>query len=192
MIRIRPKGMTTTFAKLGKLAGQAKAEQQRIERLQRAAEQLRQIQYQREIRELQHKWEIEAFNRSKAWALEKMEIASRMDFQQQEANKQQKQAELNAKIKAIQESNILNEEEKSLWVAQIKTGVPVATTAMRQTTRQPSATQQMSNILAQITAETPISPPTEKRIRVVSPEGKKGTILENEWGMYKSRGFERI
>jgi len=121
------KGLVGAYGQLGKLAGEAKAEQQKAERLERAAERLQQMQLSREKMMLNRQWDIEAYNRSKQWELEKMEIASRLDFQNQEERRQRDSEELEAKKKAIRESQILGNKEKQLWITQLESGLPVAT-----------------------------------------------------------------
>lgn len=146
-IRIRPAGMTAAYGQLGKLAGEARASQQKAERIQRQVEALQQIKWQRERMLLDHQWDVEAYNRAKQWDIEKMEIASRMDFQREEQDRQQKMAEMKAKEKAIMESDILSDEEKKLWLTQLRTDLPVATSSQ---TRPVSPSQQWRDYKASL------------------------------------------
>jgi len=180
------KGLVGAYGQLGKLAGEAQKEKERIARLERAAARLQEIQWAKERQVLDHQWNIEAYNRSKSWQIEKMEIASRMDFEREEADRQQKLADVRAKEKAIQESDILSEEEKTLWLAQLRTGLPIASMSLRQ----PTGSAQMTEMLRTMTTGAPA--PEGSRIRVKAPNGQTGTILESEWSMYLERGYKKV
>jgi hypothetical protein len=54
--------------------------------------------YQDKVRQIQQQWNLEAENRARAWQLEKMETASRMDFQRQEAARQKKLTDIDNKL----------------------------------------------------------------------------------------------
>jgi len=134
-IKYRPSGLVSLYGQLGQLAGEAqareKAEIRRSEIRQRTLARAQELAWQKERMEIDRRWDIEAYNRSKQWELEKMEIASRLDFQNQEERRQRDSEELEAKKKAIRESQILGNKEKQLWITQLESGLPVATSAMR-------------------------------------------------------------
>lgn len=149
-IEIRQPGLTKLYGQLGRLAGEAERARQEEEQARREASEIRQIQLRREMAQREHQWNLERFDRSQAWDIEKMEIRSRMDFEREERERQEKLDELKNKEKAIRESNILSEDEKELWLAQLRTKLPVATTALRQ----PSRADQMATLIQQMTGET--------------------------------------
>lgn len=119
----------TETAKLAQVA--AKERTQRERESQALA-----IQQQKELAQFNIQLQTESEKRARAWELEKMEIASRNDFAMQEMERQaqfemqlqkqiQEQQEMNAKIKAVQNSDIFDSEEKEEIITQMITGVPV-------------------------------------------------------------------
>lgn len=150
-IRIAPKGYGESITGLAKLAGESERtirEQKRREAVTSEVRQLMQgkfqaeeeLKYRKELAELNHFWDIEAFNRSKSWQIEKMEMASKADFLRQEQERQRQLNEFDAKKKAISESNILTDEEKQMWLMQFETGLPIATMALKPTNLKPPKT----------------------------------------------------
>lgn len=66
--------------------------------LGKAAERRLQQQTQQQMQLLEHQWDIEAFNRAKAWEIEKLEMKSRLDFEREEGDRQKRLLDINNKI----------------------------------------------------------------------------------------------
>jgi hypothetical protein len=122
-IRVEPKGYAEAMIGLARLAGESRAAERAINIAETRAASVRNRQYDLELEQLRHQWEIESYNRQQAWNLEKMELASRADFMREEQERQRKIDEFNAKKKAIEDSNILTEDEKGLRILELQTGL---------------------------------------------------------------------
>lgn len=137
-IEIRQAGLGKLYGEAARLAGQAQAAERAVERAQVEQTQLRQEQLRRDLAELEHQWNIEAYNRSKAWELEKMEMASRHDFELQERKRVERQSETDTAIREIdrrvQAGELSPEEAQKLktMVTMRQAGVAVPPTFWRQ------------------------------------------------------------
>lgn len=88
------------------------AEQREARRAQQEAIQL-QLQAQRDMKMIDYQMELEKYKRSHEWEIEKMEVASRIDFEKEERAKAAKESEYQSKKKAILESDALGKEQKA-------------------------------------------------------------------------------
>lgn len=120
------------------------------------------LKFRREVATLEHQWDLEAWNRAKAWEIEKAELTSRADFAREEEKRQKEISELETKRKAIRDSAILSEDEKNKWLLQLETGLPVAT-------RRGTAESPLGQLLAGRMGAAPVERP-ERRARVWSAE----------------------
>jgi hypothetical protein len=264
-MRIPAKGKTKLAAAAGKLIGEAKATQEAIERSERVQERLQSIDAQKELAKFNQQLAIDrakfhaAMNleeekRARQWQLEKMELASRIDFEESERKRAAEKAEYEAGIRLIQESENLTDTQKADAIYKFNLKKQAGYTAPSQREEDPIKTlvRQKIQAMSQPTAQTemqlgervPTSEVPEKlpvtarerfnitkagqvipwyskpvsewgktyyygeegavpsetasqvvlpnRIRVISPDGRTGTILENEWPQYESAGFRRL
>jgi hypothetical protein len=195
-IRKRPAGMAITYAKLGKLAGEVRQAGREAEIRQRTESALLTEQRRRELSELEHQWSIEAFNRSKAWEIEKMEMSSRLDFQRQEKARQETLGEFDIAIKAIDrevQSGRITPDQANKFKLMAETRMRIGWTPPVSVLF-PQQEDVLGQLISQaITGKTPTSSttPTTNRIHVVSPSGQTGTILASEWNQYAAQGFKR-
>lgn len=133
---VRQQPMAGLYGKAAKLMGQAEAAKKEQAYARQATAQLEQIQLQKEMDEfqfniekermkLQETYKIAADQRAYEWELEKAEIASRNDFERQERQRSIKLDELDAKIKAIESSDLLADDpqrkERLIWFEKYKT-----------------------------------------------------------------------
>ena len=140
-------GDVSGYAKLGVLAGRAKADTTAMQLQAAADRQVMQIKAQREsqVRAQEHQKETQEFDAymnnfryqsSEAWELEKMELSSRHDFEMIEAKReadfmsemqseQRQKQEMEVKMKAIQEAEHLSDREKEIARLRVQTGVGV-------------------------------------------------------------------
>jgi len=115
---VRRQPMAGAVAAAGQIIGESQKAQREAEFARQAAIRLQQIQLQKErdmfqlqvqaerdkMRQLS---ELNAEKRAMDWEVEKMSLRSQMDFQRTETKRQKKLAEVDARIKAIDESDIL-------------------------------------------------------------------------------------
>lgn len=140
-------GDVAGYAKLGVLAGRAKADTTAMQLQAAADRQVMQIKAQREtqVRAQEHQKEMQEFDAymnnlryqsSEAWELEKMELRSRHDFEMTEAareadfmsdlqHEQRQRQEMEMKLKAIQNAEHLSDREKEIARIRVQTGVGV-------------------------------------------------------------------
>ena len=187
--------MTAAYTQLGKLAGEAKASQQAAKVRQQQMSELTQLRNRQQMAELEHQWAVEAYNRSQEWQLEKMQIASRIDFEREEKQRQQKIEEFNAAVKAIdkemQSGRITQDQAgkfKLMAETRIKTGWSPPVSQLF-----PQSEDAIGQMISQALAgKVPVTTTTDNRIQVISPTGQTGTILENEWSTYQAQGFKKV
>lgn len=120
---------------------------------------------------IQDRWNLEKFNRSLSWQVEKAEMVSRADFARREKERQEKIDKYNAQVNAIIESDILSDREKQLWLLQLETKMPFASAYLKQQTQTPQQ-QLLNQIMATLGGEeetTEIQPTTPTRTAVVTP-----------------------
>ncbi len=140
-------GDVSDYAKLGVLAGKAKAETTSMQLQAAADRQVMQINAQRasQVQAQAHQKEMQEFDSymnniryqsSEAWELEKMELSSRHDFEMIESKRemdfmsglqqeQKQKQEMEVKLKAIQDAEHLSDREKELATLKLQTGVSV-------------------------------------------------------------------
>ena len=138
------------YARLGTLAGQAKAATAAVERQAATDRQVMQIQaqrasqeraqaHQKEMAEFDAFLDTQKYQASQAWEVEKMELRSRHDFEMVEAKReadfqyqiqreQQKKQEQEAKLKAIDEQEGWSDTEKHAARFKIITGASIPRT----------------------------------------------------------------
>jgi len=215
-IVVQPAGMVQAFAALGQLVAKARANEEAAQRMERAADRAARLQsqllaqrHQREMlkyrTELDLETQKEAERRARAWQIEKMEIASRLDFQREEQRYQRYQAEKEAKLEALDKAykkGLISAEDYNSAVLQTTTEVPFYDVAHRGKATDPlrerlasmlggSPTEGPPTIGKEGAAET-ISATGEERIRVRAPDGTVGTIDIKEWPKAKEQGFTFI
>ncbi len=140
-------GDVSDYAKLGVLAGRAKADTTAMQLQAAADRQVMQINAQRatQVRAQEHQKETQEFDSymnnlryqsSEAWEMEKMELRSRHDFDMFEAKReadfmsemqseQRQKQEMDTKFKAIQDAEHLSDREKEMATLKLQTGVSV-------------------------------------------------------------------
>ncbi len=122
-IRYGNVGTGTLVSNLAKSAGEAVAAQRAAELAERLAERAEQrkaqqeefqmrLQTEKQMKMLDYQMELERYRRSKEWDIEKMEIASRLDFQKDEQKRVQKEQEYEMKKKAILDSVEIDDGKK--------------------------------------------------------------------------------
>jgi len=207
-IVVQPTGMVKTLAALGQLAAQARANEEAAQRAERVADRATRVQaqllaqqHQREMllykTQLDSEAQIEAERRARAWEIEKMEMASRLDFQRQEARRQRYEAEKEAKLEALDRAHkrgLISSEEYNQAVLQTMTEIPFYTQAQ---IAQRKPTDPLREQLAAMLAGSPVEgqpsvSASGKRARVRAPDGTIGTIDMNEWPEAQRQGFTLI
>lgn len=140
-------GDVSDYAKLGTLAGQAKAATAAVERQATLDRQIMQIQaqrasqaqaqaHQKEMAEFDSYMDNIRYQSAEAWELEKMELRSRHDFEMLESKRemdfmseiqreQRQKQEMDMKLKAISEAEHLSDREKEIATLRVQTGVGV-------------------------------------------------------------------
>jgi hypothetical protein len=215
-MRIPAKGKTQLAAAAGKLIGEAQATQEAIERSQRVQERLQSLAIQKEMAQFNQQlaidrakfnlaMDLEEEKRARQWQLEKMELASRIDFEESERKRAAEKAEYEAGIRLIQENENLTDAQKADAIYKFNLKKQAGYTAPSQREEDPIKTLVRQKIQAMSQPEMElgkeITPPARiqkavtpipNRIRVISPDGRTGTILENEWSQYESAGFRRL
>jgi hypothetical protein len=125
-IRIQPENLSGLYAKAAKIIGQSQAAQREIERAEKIQDQLRSIAASKEMAQFNQQlaldrakfdamMDVEAEKRAKAWQIEKMEMASRIDFAEAEKKRLQSNQQYDLAIKQLNENPIyarLTPEEK--------------------------------------------------------------------------------
>jgi hypothetical protein len=117
-------GYGATVADLAVKAGQAQAAKQQAEITQKiqAQKELQQmeIDFQRSMKLLDYQMELKKIAEAKQWEIDKMKLASQLDFEAEERQRIQKQQELDARIRAIDECDYLTPEQKSKLKAAVQ------------------------------------------------------------------------
>lgn len=252
-IKVAPKGEAARAALAGKMIGQAQATQRQIDYARQVQDQLRAIAAQKEMAEFRHQMALESakFNaslglekekRSKLWELEKMELRSRIDFQEEEKKRLKEKAEYEKGMELILENDALRDdpaggpgtkqdarfklqmhkeagyvpsvqkerEEKEIdpikaYIRQKLGGagqvgasqqmqlgqtIDTATDAdIRQTARGAVASITRGGATGTWGEDRPAQ---QNRVRVVSPDGRTGSISASEWPQYEAAGYRRI
>jgi hypothetical protein len=127
-------GKVEDVAKLGILAGKSEAAQKTIARAEAMQRQLLQIEHDKQMLQFRAELDLEAAKRSQQWEVEKMEIRSRTDFAREEGRRQQKLAEKQSKLDALERaynSGIISEEDYHNAYVQTASDVPFYTYAKR-------------------------------------------------------------
>jgi hypothetical protein len=187
-------GKVEDVAKLGILAGKSEAAAEAMQR------QLLQIEHDKQMLQFRAELDLEAAKRSQQWEVEKMEIRSRTDFAREEGRRQQKLAEKQSKLDALERaynSGIISEEDYHNAYVQTASDVPFYTYAKR-AELEGAKKDPIKQYIAQMMAgeeggATPSpTPAATGRVRVVSPQGQSGTIEAAEWPTYQAQGFRKI
>jgi hypothetical protein len=152
-----------------------------------------------ESQKLDQQFQLEKENRARAWEIEKMEMSSRHDFDMQEQERQvlfqrdlsqrmKEQDELDYKVKAIRESNILSAEDKELAMIQVLSGVPTYNKATPQETNKTESP--IAQALRRISEGTTTSTPSGSKSSVSTPvtrtplvAGTGGSLFETASGV---------
>ena len=100
MIRVEH-GTVAPIAGIAKQAGEAQASQESKERQSRLSLQLLTQQHQRNMLQIEAELDLEKQRRAGLWEIEKLETRSRLDFQQEEQNRIEKQQQVKSKLDAI-------------------------------------------------------------------------------------------
>lgn len=95
-------GQANTARRAADLAEQLR--QRELDRQQQAEQFNMQLAAQREMKQLDFQMEMEKYRRANVWEIEKMELRSRLDFENEERKRQQRIAEFDAQEKAIDEA----------------------------------------------------------------------------------------
>lgn len=103
MAIVLQKGMSKAYGQLGKLAGQAQASAQEQAWLQQAQAEARRFEFEQKKREMDHLWDIEAYNRAKAWEVEKASLSSQMEFEYETKKRLREREETDNNIRAIKD-----------------------------------------------------------------------------------------
>lgn len=197
-------GKVGTAAQLGLLAGQAKFAQQQMEYAQTAAREAQRMKHEKEMAAFRAQLDIQAEQRANIWELEKMEIRSRTDFSREEAERQRKLSEKQARLDALERARKdgqITEEDYNNAYLQETTDVPFYNYAKQEQMRTTAAAarnpiqEYLATLMSQEGAQTQPAAPTGAptgRIRVTSPEGQTGTIEAGEWPLYEAQGYRKI
>lgn len=94
-------GTVAPIAGLAQQAGQAQASQESKERQSRLSLQLLTQQHQRNMLQIEAELDLEKQRRAGLWEIEKLETRSRLDFQQEEQYRLEKQQQVKSKLDAI-------------------------------------------------------------------------------------------
>jgi hypothetical protein len=145
--------------------------------------------------------QLEAQKRAQAWELEKMELASRQDFQLQQMREQalyerdlakylREQDEIDASLKAIKESDILSDEDKQLAMIQVisRGEVPAFTQSAITERKSIKAVDPIEQLIMQSLQSTLPAEPGEFPEAV--PTRKVGDIVVKVGKSYKIVGFD--
>lgn len=107
-IRYQPTGYGEAVQKVAQEAGAAVAAREAAKisaQLEADREsQVRSMEFEKQMKDIDQQFELEKFARSKAWDIEKMETASRIDFEYDEKKRIQKKAEFDARNKSLDEA----------------------------------------------------------------------------------------
>lgn len=173
-----------------------KAEEQRI----RKEEIQMQQQYQQNVRQLDAQLDLEMYERSKRWEIDKMQLRSQMDFQREE----QKRGRIiddaeNATLqieKEIKAGNIDEDDpqvKNLLLYYSLQSQFPDRTppTGLLKTPRE--EIDPMKQLIQRfLTGDEVEGVPGTDRVRVISPEGQTGTIAATEIEEFRAKGFTII
>lgn len=155
-----------------------------------------QQQYQQDMKVLDAQLDLEMYERSKRWEIDKMQLRSQVDFQREE---QQRQLKLDSYDNALQQidkevlAGRMTEQEAyplKLKYEMNKMGVDVPTSLLPREQKVDPMKQLIQRFLTDEEVEG--IPGATGRIRVISPEGQSGTIEAWELETYKARGFRVI
>jgi hypothetical protein len=103
-IEYAPTGYGQFIQGLAAQAGQAQAGQQEAQRKHQVSMQQMSQAFQADMATLNYQMELEAAAKNKAWELEKMEIASRLDFQREMKKEEQKKDKLDLAITGLEKA----------------------------------------------------------------------------------------
>lgn len=229
-IELRPKDEAKLYAEAGKILGKAQATQKQqaidtallaqkafqeweLEKMRLNSEQdfqhelnLRQVQYDREIR-------------ARQWQTEKMELASRLDFEQQEKERLRKKETFNSGIEIIDKNEGLSDTQKAtakfllasrytdieeaapylglkpqkqglfdfgIGETTLPSSVPGVSTA-----ENPLGLNLTEGVAAPLSAlpQAVLALEQQNQFEVVSPNGRKETIDADQWPEYKAKGY---
>ena len=109
----------------GRAAVISKAEQkaQRTQEQQARKQEIQeQRQYQQSMKQVDAQLDLEMYERSKRWEIEKMQLRSQVDFTREEQRRQRVLDQLEASVKYIEESDLFDEQQKErlLFSAKLK------------------------------------------------------------------------
>jgi len=205
-IKVQPSGMAKAYGDLAGLAAKSKAAKEREDRMFRIGLEMYQEEQRREMAIFDAQLNQEARKQARMWELEKMQMASRLDFEREERRRQQKLDERQARIDALNkamEDGIIDKDDYDKMYLQVATGVPVYNqaqiTARSTKTIDPikqMTAEYMSRALGKESPETNIEDVKEtgtiepgEKVRVKTPDGRYGTIDTWEWPIYKDKGY---
>lgn len=186
-------GLYGKAAAISKGAKEARAAQEQAARKQEIREQR---QYQQNVKMLDAQLDLEMYERSKRWEIEKMELRSRGDFEREERFRQRKLDEQRAKLDALEKAydngrGVLDKESYDTAVLRETTGVafpfkrPLTEQQMFKEAIAKKMREALSSKAGPVGADTSIG----GRIRVISPSGQSGTIEASEIQDYRNKGF---
>lgn len=164
--------------------------------------------------------DLEGEKRARAWELEKMELRSRVDFEKEERKRIKEEEEYELGVRMILENDNLTPERKEDALAQFQMRKLAGDVPSAMVRREPEVDPIKAYIRQRLGAEgaqtmqlgQPITDERireaagrsvaavtggrvatpQNRIRVVSPDGRTGTIFANEWPQYEAAGYRRI
>ena len=155
-------------------------------------------QQQKEREERERQWDLEAEQRARLWEIEKMEIRSRLDFEREERQRQQKLDEIDAAMKQIDETDRIPDNKKEAYKEMLymkKLGVNVPTRMISPELYQKQLTP-AQQALQQLLSGGEITAPTGQdilagpgEIYVTAPTGETGKIPVEDWSEAAAQGY---
>lgn len=148
-VTIQQKGLAQLYGRAATLAGQAQRARELEQRAIRQQEQLRsieaqkeaqqmQVEQQRSMRMLDAQLDLEMYERSKRWEIDKMQLRSQVDFQREEQSRQRKLDSYDNALTQIDkevQAGTMTEKEAEPYKLKInlnKQGVNVSVSELRQ------------------------------------------------------------
>lgn len=187
-----------TVLKLGELAGQSVAARREIERTQATARLAQQMEHEKEMAAFRAQLDLDAAKRSQMWAVEKMEIRSRLDFEREEGERVKKLDSIDNALRQIDkevESGRITEEQAApirFSYEMKRHGATPAVSLIRPPTEK--EIDPVKQYIQSLLAGEGVSPAVQSRLAattgqatappgevlVTSPTGETGTIPEED------------
>lgn len=191
-IRYQPTGYGEAVQKVAQEAGAAMAAREAAKisaQLEAQREsQVRSMEFEKQMKDIDQQFELEKFARSKAWDIEKMETASRIDFEYDEKKRIQKKEQLDADLKALDtahESGLVSDEDwqRERKARQLKDwGMEEAATQLY---RPPTKEEMMLKMLGQrggMPAASATTQPVKQPSFKILGQTEQGVMMETPTG----------